>query len=122
MNQFFIHRFQEKFLFSAIDKMNMGTQTITETREEADQDPQNGLDVIPRSISTIFGLSEHLGTQTGTATREELDQDKPTHKFFLIPKTSSNFSLGTQTMTKAKEEPDSDPFRKGTYIIPRYEK
>ncbi|MFA5292064.1 MAG: hypothetical protein WC496_03425 [Phycisphaerae bacterium] len=55
-----------------------GTLTITNTREESDQDPGNKqYCAIPSHVS--------YGTKTHTFTREEPEQDESSHKYALMP-------------------------------------
>ena len=109
-----------------------GTKTLTETRENQDQDPNK---FFPRSFSDLKNLpsvSENkrtrpqcfiqlfqetaIGTEannstptkTSTATREEQDQDE-----------SNDWASGTQTQTRTREESDQDRGTISYHAVPR---
>ena len=74
-----------------------GSKTITETREESDQDYGNEeYCAIPKQDSDW---------KTFTKTREEPDQDKSSRRYATIP---TEFLLGTKTFTDEREEADQD--------------
>jgi hypothetical protein len=97
-NQSFIRRFEEPAIADKGLTPRMGTQTLTEAREERDQDKSN-LDIL-------------MGTQTKTSAREEGDADKSADFNYdvLPPFQDINMSpcLGTQTETRTREESDQD--------------
>lgn len=74
-----------------------GSKTVTNTREESDQDYGNDqFYAIPKQNA--------LGTMTQTFTREESDQDEGNEEYCAIPSQV----LGWKTMTKTREEPEQD--------------
>ena len=74
-----------------------GSKTITNTREESDQDyGNNQFYAIPKQNT--------WGTMTQTFTIEESDQDEGNEQYCAIPMQSPSW----KTMTKTREEPDQD--------------
>lgn len=83
------------------------TKTVTNTREEADQDIHNGHHcAIPIRVAS---------GETFTKQREEPDQDESNQIHVAVPRQSL---CRTQTMTEGREEPDQDQSSYGYSPIP----
>jgi hypothetical protein len=93
---FLLHEFMESVpLAEETPSILSGTETITEAREEPDQDRAR--------ISA--------GTSTRTDSREGPDADATANEFEVIPSLEQHdvsCMLGTQTQTKTREEPEQD--------------
>jgi hypothetical protein len=82
-------------------------KTITNTREESDQDVQN------ESYSAIPTSS--LLTKTITKTREESDQDESDYAYRVVP---VHFRCGPTKVTETREETDQDESSHAYAAIP----
>jgi hypothetical protein len=113
----FLLWFQEEHpaIDSALDIL-CGTQTVTATHEDQDQDP--------RGLAPAFA-----GTSTFTRTHEDPDQDPRVLAPALAGTTTATFTtensdhhtqfMATQTGTKASETPDQDANIRSYFAIPR---
>lgn len=81
----------------------LGTQTLTEAKEERDQDLAN---------STFT-----MGTQTRTDSREECDSDQANSSNYNIIPSFIQPICGTQTGTRTREEPDQDESNKNFGVL-----
>jgi len=91
-----------------LTELTSGTKTITEAREEDDQDPNHsGFHAIPPHLAT--------GTKTQTRAREEPDQDEANGCFSEFTISSS---AKTETATAQREERDQDNSSGGYATFP----
>lgn len=89
-------------------ELAMATKTMTEVREEDDQDPKySGFHAIP-VVSTT-------GTMTQTRAREEADQDQANA---ILVSHGSSAGANTHTATAQREERDQDRGSVGYAAIP----
>lgn len=87
--------------------VSAGIKTVTNTREESDQDVRN------EPYSAIPTRS--LLAKTFTEGREEPDQDKSGRVYGAVPR---HFPCGPTTITEKREEPDQDESSHGYGAIP----
>ena len=99
MAQYFIHQFLEDANHKISFSNNMGTQTLTETREQPDTDANFQGNMIPKDPAR--------GIMTKTNTREQPDEEV-NMKGRIIPVKKNIYGLGTATLTKTRETPDTD--------------
>ncbi len=112
----FLLQFQERHSPSATPNVSCGTETVTATMEDSDQDPR-GLAPAFAGTETVTNTLEgsdqdaqgfapmFAGTQTATFTTEDSDQDPQ--------------RLGTETGTRTQETPDQDVSIRSYFAIPR---
>jgi len=90
-----------------------GTRTMTEAREEDDQDRERNFEVGTRTATRTREEDDQdnillAATKTATAVREESDQDQ-----------NSNASASTKTRTFTREEDDQDERPRSYFAFPR---
>jgi hypothetical protein len=81
-----------------------GTETLTKTREERDQDASHS---DYGTLPPVVALNA-TGTRTLTETREESDQDVHNGGHCAVPRHPGSLQTQSMTKTSEREEPDQD--------------